>query len=230
MDTMYEQILLLPIFQGISKSELTDILEKVHFNFAKYSNKGEIVKRGTMCKNVLFLLSGEIEVETFSINRKIHIVQYLSAPMTLPFNHLYGIDTNNDITVKAVGKVGIMSLDKSEFLFSLQGNKILLINVLNILSSRAQRLDYTMEHFSRFNETERFAWWLKTKTIPQASNITIKADADELCRALMLDRNLFWKALSRLEEIGAVEYRGETLKLLDRYALRSILGEKLMGN
>ena len=116
-----------------------------------------------------------------------------------------------------------------DFLAIVQKYPVLLLNVLNILSLRAQRMDSTLEHFSSFDETQKFAWWLKSVSIRSAFDIEIKASVEEMCKALALELNLFWKAVLRLEEIGAISYHNETLKLLDRYALRRVLGEKNIG-
>ena len=226
MTTMYDKMLMLPIFQGISVDELTGILEQVHFEFKKINPKEIIIKQGEEVKEIQLLISGSVVMQTRTPNRKMLIQQHLRAPMTLPIYHTFGIDTCSNYTISALTEVGIMKLSKQEFLAIVQKYPVLLLNVLNILSLRAQRMDSTLELFSCFDEAQKLAWWLKSVSIRFAFDIEIKASVEEMCKALALEVNIFWKAILRLEEIGAISYRNETLKLLDRYALRRILGEK----
>ena len=37
--TMYDTLLMLPLFQGMSKTDLTRIIEKVQFHFVKFEDK-----------------------------------------------------------------------------------------------------------------------------------------------------------------------------------------------
>ena len=44
--TMYDKLLLLPLFQGLCKEDFTSILEKVRLHFQKYTAGSRIVKQG----------------------------------------------------------------------------------------------------------------------------------------------------------------------------------------
>ena len=62
--TMYDKLLLLPLFQGLCKEDFTSILEKVRLHFQKYTAGSRIVKQGDYCNNIIFILQGEIRAES----------------------------------------------------------------------------------------------------------------------------------------------------------------------
>lgn len=62
--TMYDKLLQLPLFQGISKFDFTDILEKVKIHFNKYEPGSCLVKQDTPCNQLIFVLDGEVQIES----------------------------------------------------------------------------------------------------------------------------------------------------------------------
>jgi hypothetical protein len=62
--TMYDKLLLLPLFQGLCKEDFTAILEKVRLHFQKYTAGSCIVKQGDYCNNIIFILQGETRAES----------------------------------------------------------------------------------------------------------------------------------------------------------------------
>ena len=49
METMYDTLLQLPLFQGLCHNDFTEILEKVKIHFAKYQAGDTILTQGDDC-------------------------------------------------------------------------------------------------------------------------------------------------------------------------------------
>ena len=62
--TMYDKLLQLPLFQGMSKFDFTDILEKVKIHFNKYEPGSCLVRQDTPCNQLIFVLDGEVQIES----------------------------------------------------------------------------------------------------------------------------------------------------------------------
>jgi CRP-like cAMP-binding protein len=60
--TMYDKLLQLPLFQGMSKFDFTDILEKVKIHFNKYEPGSCLVRQDTPCNQLIFVLDGEVGI------------------------------------------------------------------------------------------------------------------------------------------------------------------------
>lgn len=224
---MYEQVMLLPVFQGISHEQLTDILGKAHFSFRKLI-AGEIVADvGHPFEEVIFLLSGEVRVEKTFLDGRVRLAQHYCAPHTLQFYNLFGVETSHAEKIRSTGDAGIMTLSKSDLLNIIRGNDILVINLLNILSSRAQYLSHCLDEYPRMDETMRVVSWLLAYTGRTAYDISVRATTADWCHLLALDDRACRRAFSNLERMHFVTTSGDCVKVIDRYALKLFANETL---
>ena len=71
MSSMYETIMELPLFKGVSHDKISELIETTKFHFLKYGNGETIIESGETCTHLRFLVSGSIVRRTASINRKV---------------------------------------------------------------------------------------------------------------------------------------------------------------
>jgi len=225
---MYDLMLQLPIFQGLSYDQLNGILEKIPFSFRRYTSGEVIHGQGDLCDGVLFVLSGTVSQITPTFGGRIKIVQDFTGPHTLPFYYLFGAETHSNSELRAVDQVGMMHVEKSQFLKMLQQNSIMLVNVLNMLSTHAQKQHVAMEFTGLSDPTLRLASWLLAFSDRKAARITVEATEESWVSLLRLDVSGFWRCVAVLEGRECVEMQGGLLKLIDRYALRRYVGEKTL--
>lgn len=226
MSSIYELMLQLPIFQGLSYEQLNEIIEKIPFDFCRYSPGTVIYKGGELCDHVLFVLNGVVLQETPSFGGKIRIVQEFSAPHTLSYYYLFGAETRSLSTLRAVTQVGMMKVDKMQFLKMLRQNNIMLVNAMNTLSTHAQKQHVAMEFTGLDDPTLRLASWLLAFTDRKAACITVEAPEEAWLSLLHMEAADFKRCVAILEGRGCVDMDNGVLKLIDRYALRHYVGEK----
>lgn len=219
-------MLQLPIFQGLSFDQLTCILEKIPFSFSKYAPDEIIQESGELCDCVTFVLSGTVRQITPTFGSRIHIMQDFEGPHTLSFYSLFGADTRSISCLKSVGQTGIMQVDKMQFIKMLQHNSIMLVNVMNMLSTHAQKQHLAMEFTGQEDPVLRLASWLLAFTDRKAVAIEVDATEEVWMSLLRLDASSFWRCVAILEGRSCIEMKDEKLKLTDRYALRRFVGEK----
>lgn len=70
MDSMYDVLLQLPIFQGVSRNKISELIEKMKFHFLKYPDGEKIVTSREECNHLKFLTSGEIRSELITQTEK----------------------------------------------------------------------------------------------------------------------------------------------------------------
>ena len=56
METMFDTLLQLPLFQGLCHEDFTSILDKVKLHFIKHKVGETIIESGSPCKHLCFLL------------------------------------------------------------------------------------------------------------------------------------------------------------------------------
>lgn len=228
--TMYELLMQLPVFQGISNEQLTTIIEKIPFSFNQYEPGEVIMNQGDDCSAMTFVLSGTVRTITPTFGHKVQIQQEFEGPYTLPFYNLFGAETHLHDMLIAVNKVGIMELDKSNFLRVLQHNPILLINVMNMLCTHAQKQHKAMDFSGESDPVLRLASWMLAFTERKAENIIVDAATEDWCDLLQVDETSYWRCVASLEGQHIVEVEGTRLKLIDRYGLRTFVGRKTAQN
>lgn len=225
--SMYEQILQLPIFQGISGQDLTRILEKTPFHFQRFRPGETIYECGDTSSRVVFVLSGAVRLITGTFGNRVSISQDFEAPHTMPFYYMFGAETKERSSLHALEPAGVMMLDKANFLNVLQQNQILLMNVLNILCTHAQKQHKAMDFSGENDAVLRLSSWMLAFTDRVAQNIYIEAKVTDWCNMLQLDQAAYWRCVAQLEGQKCVEVMNGKLKLLDRYGLRTFVSRKI---
>ena len=184
MDSMYDVLLQLPIFQGVSRNKISELIEKMKFHFLKYPDGEKIVTSGEECNHLKFLISGEIRSELITQNEKMRITELIQAPNVIAPDHLFGRDTYFPANLYAVGTVGIMQIEKASVIQMLQEEPIFLINLLNILSRRSQKALESFTALSSNDLKERLAFWVLSLTQQKSVDIRIICKQKDLYQSV----------------------------------------------
>lgn len=135
---MYEILLRVPLFTGMSSSELEEIIAQTKFEFIRYKPQQTIIKKGDKCESLLLMFSGcmdcitEDNQQTFRFHEE-HQGSYLIEP-----EHLFGLRQNYGKTFIAKEETDLLILSKNEVLKLSTNYIIFKINLLNIISTKAQ--------------------------------------------------------------------------------------------
>ncbi len=220
----------LPVFQGISSVQLTNIIEKIPFSFSQYEPGQIIMNQGDECEAMTFVLSGTVRSITPTFGHKVKIQQDFEGPYTLHFYNLFGAETHIHDTLQAVTRTGVMQLEKSNVLKVIQQNPIFLINVMNMLCTNAQKQHKAMDFSGEHDPLLRLASWILAFTERNAVNVFLDAELSDWCDLLQVDESSFWRCVATLEGQHILEVDGKKLKLLDRYSLKTFIGRKTAQN
>ena len=227
---MYDILLQLPLFQGLSQEQLTLIIEKIPFHFRKFRSNEYLIHEGDECKDIIFILSGRVRMITPTFKTSILIAEDFVAPYTVPFTSFFGSDTTSRCSIYAQGQVGAMVLDKTNFLNLIERNRVMLVNVLNILSANAQKRYLAMDSMAEKDPGVKLARWLLAYTSYLAKNIVVDAEMQDWCAMLNLEEPVLRRAIMQLTEEGCVEAQEGKIKLSDRYGLRTFVSRNTTTN
>jgi CRP-like cAMP-binding protein len=136
--TMYDTLLQLPLFQGLSKNDFTEIIGKTKFHFTKYNDNKLIANQGDVCNKLMFLLNGKIKSLTVDYDNVYSLSETLNGPTVIEPYSLFGMKPCYQATYTTAGNVEMVSISKTAILFELNNYDIFRINYLNILSNRSQ--------------------------------------------------------------------------------------------
>ena len=223
MESMFEILMQLPLFQGVSRNKISELIEKTKFHFLKYAPGEPIVRRGEECTHLKFLISGSVRSEMVNKNGKIKISEIIHSPNVLAPNHMFGKNTTYPADLYAVESTGIMQIDKATFIQIMQGESIFLINLLNILSRRSQKSLETFLSISSGEMKEKLAFWVLSFSQRKSTDIRFICRQKDLYSFFGVQRSVFINALNELKEAGIIDYNSKEIIILDRDRLREIL-------
>ncbi len=216
---MFEQLMQLPLFQGVSNERMTSLVEKLPFHFLKFHDGDTIISAGDECTHIRFIVSGSVRVNTKFENLNIKLGQTLDSPHVLGAEAMFGINTAYPYTVQSQGTCGILQLLKSDYVKVLQSDKVFLFNILNYLSSNAHRFTHSLLQ----TRSEFSSLMLYPLVMPMSRDVTLSFKQRDLCHLLGLQRTTFIKRLNTLQEQGLIEWTTNEIKILDPKELTKIL-------
>ena len=225
MESIYQILMQLPLFQGVSRAKLSELVEKTRFHFLKYEDGEPAITRSETCKYFKFLLSGSLRCEMKTYDGTVRMSQILHAPDVIAPDHIFGRSTHYPGNYYAVGSVGLMQIDKATFMSFMQDEPIFLINLLNLLSRRCQKNKEMLLSMTTGDMRERLAHWVLSLTQRNATDIRIMARQRDLYGYFGVQRAVLLNALAEMKQEKLIDYTNNEIVIIDRRALRDVLLE-----
>lgn len=129
----------LPLFQGMSVSELDHVIEKVRLDFSKVKAGELIMAEGQRVDKLRFIIRGSVCVETMSDDRGYSIEEMLNVPCMLQTERLFGLSQHYSCNYKAVSDCQILAVSKSDVESLVSLSKVFRLNLMNILCTMIQK-------------------------------------------------------------------------------------------
>lgn len=137
--TMFDTLLELPLFQGLSREDLTRILESTRLAFDTLSQGATVVRQDEICTGLTFVIRGDVISTTAAADRSWSIEETLTAPILQGLDVLYGTRRTHSRTLTAAGTVNTLTMDKQTFGALTRYYEVFRLNVLNLLTTHISR-------------------------------------------------------------------------------------------
>lgn len=222
MESMFDILMKLPLFSGISLQQISDFVAKTPLKFSSFSPGQSIMKKGERCDSVVALVSGEVRIEKQIYLSSINIKMNMSAPGMLNIHNLFGLTTEYDADYIADSQCGIMEFDKSLFLNLLSQNHICLLNILNMLSSKTHKIEDFISESGCSPGLNALLLPLSEMAVVNSSNFRIIAE-NPLQELFALKEEEI-RFLKRKEEDGQLRISSDKcIEIPNRHALYDIM-------
>ena len=137
---LYHTLLSLPLFQGLSKQDLEIVVESTKFGFDKRPAVVAVIKSGSPCTSLNFLLSGELEATWRSADGGYSVTEMIHAPALIEPERLFGLTQRYEGNYTAKTPCHFITIDKAETVVLTENYMIFRFNLLNLLSTQAQKM------------------------------------------------------------------------------------------
>lgn len=219
MPSMYDTIMDLPIFKGISTQQVSEFLEKTHIEFVNYKRDDIIYTRGEPCTDIRYLISGSIRLTHNHISGRCAINEVLHPGCVLGVERLFGLNTIYPDTATACLDSSILRFGKEQFLSLLASDNIYLINCLNYLSLRAQRPVDALAYLYSGSLLGHLAYWVSTMTDRDAVSVELKASTADLSALTSIAPDQVKSQLAKMRADGLISVSGDTIRIRSRRLL-----------
>ena len=202
---MYENLLSLPFFQGMSKDDITTILDNVVFEFIKYNDGEVICHRGDECCNFLILTQGTLQAITEAPDKSYTLTEHIKAPYAIEPYSMFGYNTRYDKEYVAKGNCTILRIEK-KFLFSdLIKHKIFTINFLNLVTNKVQKQSNVIWQQTPSSIAGRIVKFISLRCEQQYGEKILSIKMERLASILCETRLNVSKSLNEMQDAGLLE-------------------------
>lgn len=203
--TMYDKLLQLPLFQGLCKTDFTHILEKVKLHFQKYTPGSYLIKQNEPCNHLVFILSGNVRSESTDENHNYTIQEDLESPSVVEPYSLFGMMTYYTASYQALTEVHTVMIDKKYILTQLSNYTIFQLNLLNILSNRAQMANQKLWNSHIGSTMDKITNFLQLRCMSPMGKKTLYIKMEDLAELIDDTRINVSKVLNDLQQQELIE-------------------------
>lgn len=222
METMFDTLLQLPLFQGLCHEDFTSILEKVKLHFVKHRVGETIQGSGSPCTKLCFLLKGEISAVT-TYKDLYTFIEQIQAPHLIEPQSLFGLNTVYASSYVAETKSHTVSINKEFVLNDLFNYEIFRLNYMNIVSSRAQNLYARLWNEPTNSLEEKIIRFILMHVEKPQGEKLLKVKMDDLARCIDNTRLNTSRALNRMQEEGLLTLHRKEIAISDGQLLLNYL-------
>ncbi len=223
MNSIFDVLVDLPLFRGVTVERMSEVVTKTRFNFQKYAAGETIVSQGEQCDSLLFILAGRVRLIVSDDATGLRVEQTLCAPDVVCPDCLFGLSTTYMATAVAIDNISTVSVSKTDYLDILACDRIFMINYINLLSKNAQLNVRGVLSIANGELSRRIALWILALTQARAEDITIICDAKALAKMMGITPRAIEATLQQMVTNGIISYHANQIHINDRRLVTKML-------
>lgn len=216
MATMFEQLMELPLFRGVTHQSLAQIVGEAKFHFEKYQTGDIIVRSGEECVSITFVISGSVRYTIKNEKVQLTIAQTLPAPSVISPDFLFGLYTTYPGEAVALEDTSILRISKADYIKILNTDPVFLFNYLNVVSANAQKSLRGILSFTTGDIAERLAVWFLVVAQPGSTDISLRCTKEDLSSLLGVSNEVLVEGVRTMKEMGLLDYSNNEMFVRSR--------------
>lgn len=209
--TMFEKILQLPIFQGLTQKEIEDIMSRIRLDFVNYQAGDEIVMQDDPCRGLIYIINGEIASEYRDSQGQFTLTEQLSPIGVIEPYNMFGMFQKYSRTYFFKTDGCTLTIDKAIVLKHLMTNHIIKINLLNIICNRYQQTQKLLCEFPDDNIRNKLVKFILSHSSTGKGQKEIHIKMTDIAAIIHETRLNVSKTLNTLQQQGLVSLQRNML-------------------
>ena len=205
MRSIFEKLLELPLFLGMSHNDLSQVVAQTKFGFHRVAKGKEVVQEGDPCEHIFFLVKGTLQVESQADDHSYRIIETMTAPDILQPERIFGLTQRYSKTFTAMTECQLMSINKSETLRLSEEHIIFQLNLLNIISTQSQRITHQPWRAQPQGIRNKIIRFVETHSMRPAGEKTLYIKMETLASLIAESRLNVSRELNRMHQDGLIQ-------------------------
>lgn len=208
---IYAKLLRLPFFQGIDRDELEAMASKIRFDFQKYDEGAWIARENDRCATLTLVMTGSVEAEAISADHSYSLRELIDAPCAIEPERIFGLRQHLARGYRATTPCNVLRLQKDDVLRLCAQSLVFELNVLNTISTSAQRAGSAFWRTPPTTIPRKIATFVAHRSLRPAGPKTLSIRLTDLGSAIGESRLNVSRSLHGLEAQGLVALARQTI-------------------
>lgn len=209
--TIYAKLLRLPFFQGIDRDELEAMASKIRFDFQKYDEGAWIARENDRCATLTLVMTGSVEAEAISADHSYSLREQIDAPCAIEPERIFGLRQHLARGYRATTPCNVLRLQKDDVLRLCAQSLVFELNVLNTISTSAQRAGSAFWRTPPTTIPRKIATFVAHRSLRPAGPKTLSIRLTDLGSAIGESRLNVSRSLHVLEAQSLVALARQTI-------------------
>ncbi len=214
-----------PVLLGVSQDELINLFEGLQFQIRRYQKDEVLASQGEEVKRLMILLEGSARGEMTDPGGHVVKIEDVSAPKPLAGAFLFGVENHYPVDVLANEPVKVLIIYRDEFIKLLRRSEVVMMNYLNLVSSKAQFLSRKIKFLTFKTIKCKIANYIISLDYNSDTGLVIPATQQELADLFGVARPSVARGFSQLEDDGVLSVRNRVVKIRNLEALKQLTVE-----
>jgi CRP/FNR family transcriptional regulator, dissimilatory nitrate respiration regulator len=214
-----------PLFRGLHAPDVGKLISMVPYRIRTFRSGSLIAQSDETVNCLMIVLSGTVKGEMTDETGRVIKIEDIPAPGALAAAFIFGNRNRFPVNVVSVTECAILCIDRSDFLKLLMTNDVVLVNFLNMISSRSQFLSEKIRFLSFRTIRGKLAQLILQSVSPGKEEVVLARTRNELAEFFGVARPSVSRAFGELEQQGYIQVSGKSITILDRKGLAGLTSD-----
>lgn len=201
---LYDKLLQFPLFQGMSRDDLGEIVAHTRLGFHKLKAGEDIAREGDDADYLHFLVSGKIKIITSAADRSFTFSEYRDSPETFQMEALFGPSYRFSHTYQAASECSLITISKEDVRRFYNSFLVFRINFINLITARLQKADDNMWRTTPTDTRHRIISFFRSHCLYMSGEKDIDIKMTRLADELNEGQRHISQSLNDMNEEGLI--------------------------
>jgi CRP-like cAMP-binding protein len=208
---MYHRLLMLPMFNGLTTRELTQIIAQIQLDFCQHADGDTLLQQDDRCDRLVYVLSGQVSIELTDATLQFILTEQSERPFIVEPHNLYGMTQQYEHSYYALSNVDTVTVSKRDFSNVMLNFPIVRTNMLNLLCARIQSQTRQLHEAEAETVAQKTVQFIRRIASTPKGPKTLKIKMETLATLIQETRLNVSTTLHSLEQQGLISmpHRGQ---------------------